>query len=264
MEKLMLLRGDDLQDDQLLETDVMRFLAIIGIVFWIIFALIKSIPFRMPESDSRLSRPISEKKSTLVTPQPQVTLKADNEEQHMPTEIDEMHATPQLFSTKSLTESQAASRTKGSKLAPPKWRGVRLQFRSLKDMLALMTSKKIGLFCRAQARGFDLFFAGYPHGETVSFRGTARLPPKLWEIKSGKDYDYFLALLVKTHPAILSFPAKQVLVSFTDSELENRMDQILTRLQRQGQNGILSITSDGDVVFKAFVQEKEVGEKKNN
>jgi len=59
MEKLMLLRGDDLQDDQLLETDVMRFLAIIGIVFWIIFALIKSIPFRMPESDSRKRSPRS-------------------------------------------------------------------------------------------------------------------------------------------------------------------------------------------------------------
>ena len=42
--RLTLLHSETDQDSQALETDVMRFVAIIGIVFWIIFALVKSIP----------------------------------------------------------------------------------------------------------------------------------------------------------------------------------------------------------------------------
>lgn len=45
MDKFGLLKSDNTGDEQVLETDIMRFFAIIGIVFWIIFAVIKSIPF---------------------------------------------------------------------------------------------------------------------------------------------------------------------------------------------------------------------------
>ena len=45
------------RDDQVLETDMMRFMAIIGIVFWIIFALIKSIPFHHPDGAAEPETP---------------------------------------------------------------------------------------------------------------------------------------------------------------------------------------------------------------
>lgn len=45
MDKFGLLKSDSTGEEQVLETDIMRFFAIIGIVFWIIFAVIKSIPF---------------------------------------------------------------------------------------------------------------------------------------------------------------------------------------------------------------------------
>ena len=44
MERLALLSNESQPGDQPLETDMMRFMAIIGIIFWIVFALIKKHP----------------------------------------------------------------------------------------------------------------------------------------------------------------------------------------------------------------------------
>lgn len=263
MEKLALLRGEGDQDNQLLETDVMRFVAIIGIVFWIIFALIKSIPFQTSEEDFRVSEPKPEKKSALVAPQAKVALRAGNNEHRLPVPEEKSKKTVSRqpeFGT-SQAASQTASGRKTRKSVSPKWVGVRMQFHSLEDLLELMASHKVRFFGRAQATGFDLLFAGYPQGNTVTFRGVTSLPPKLWEIKSGKDHTYFLALMARTFPAIRSFSTRQVFVSFTDAELENRVDETLTRLQQEGQNGILSITRTGDVVFQDSGGEQDASEK---
>lgn len=262
MEKLTLLRNEDYQDNQLLETDMMRFMAIIGIVFWIIFALIKSIPFQTSEEDFRLSELKPENKSAPVASQAKVTLRAGNDEHRLPEEKSKKTASRQPQFGASQTPSQTASRRKSRKSMSPKWVGVRMQFHSLEDLLELMASHKVRLFGRAQATGFDLLFAGYPQGNTASFRGVASLPPKLWEIKSGKDHTYFIALMAKTFPAIRSFPTRQVFVSFTDAELENRVHETLTRLLQEGQNGILSITRTGDLMFHDFGREQEIGKKK--
>ena len=50
-------------DDQVLETDIMRFLAVIGIVFWIIFSVIKSIPFHAETrvSSAAVQAPVQER-----------------------------------------------------------------------------------------------------------------------------------------------------------------------------------------------------------
>ena len=133
---------------------------------------------------------------------------------------------------------------------PPLLRGVHMQFHTLDDLLGLMDSNRVRIFCRARATGFDINFEGSPQGNNVSFKGVSSLPSSLWEIKSGKHYTFFLDLLAKTYPAIRSFPTKQVLVSFIDNELESRVEQTLKRFETEGKNGILSITQTGDVVFQ--------------
>jgi len=248
MEIRSLLRGEEgLQDDRLLETDMMRFLAIIGIVFWIIFALIKSIPFQMPEADSPLAQPIVEKQPVPVTPQFDVTPEATN------------HSYPvsvQMVKKADSRPSEAAMRdtkqTKSPKPALPRQQGVRMQFQSLDDLLDLMIVRKVRLFCRARATGFDLLFEGSPQGNTLSFSSVKGLPLRLWEIKSGKDHAYFLDLMASTYPAIRSFPIRQVLVAFADEELEKLVEQTLVRLERDEDNGILSITRNSDTVFEPY------------
>ena len=254
MERLALLRGDDLQDDHLLETDTMRFVAIMGMVFWIIFALIKSIPFQEPEAESRLSRPQIEKDSTRVTHQSQAVLQSANDEDRGSGGKSEKPASLRLETV----PSQAASDTKKIKPRPSKLAGIQMQFYSLDDLLELMSSEKIQLFGRAHATGFDLFFVGYPKGNTVDFKGVNSLPSKLWEIKSGKDHAYFLALLAESYPAIRAFPTRQVLVSFNDEELEKRLEEKLTRLREEEKNVILSITRSGNVIFEDFDPEQDV------
>lgn len=247
MERPGLLRGEDLQDDRLLETDIMRFLAIIGIVFWIIFALIKSIPFQMPEADSPLVKPIVEKQPVPGIPQSDVTHEATNHSHAVSGQTgkkaDSRPSEPAMRDTK---------QTKSPKPAPPGQQDVRMQFQSLDDLLALMTTRKVRLFCRARTTGFDLFFEGNPQDNAVNFRAVKGLPPRLWEIKSGKDHVYFLDLMASTYPAIRSFPIRQVLVAFADEELEKLVEHTLVRLEQAGENGVLSITRNGDTVFELY------------
>jgi len=233
MDKLALLRGDDgYHDEQMLETDVMRFLAIIGIIFWVIFALVKSVPFQVPEVD-------------LLTVEPPVdtarkTDSLDNERRKLP----EIAQRPEEGPLKKPAD------IKEQKGMPPPQIGIRIQFSSMDDLMGLLRDRKVEVFGRAQARGFDLFFAGHPVGDTIEFKGETDLPQKLWEIKNGRDYEYFLTLLSKTYPAIRTFPTKQVLISFTDSVIKNRFEEAITRLELEKKNGVLSVTKSGDVIFQ--------------
>ena len=215
MDRLALLSEGGQHDDQVLETDIMRFMAVIGMVFWIIFALIKSISFRSPEFDMQAGQ--------IISPSPLPTLRRNA----------------------ALPDNQ----TPGTRKTGAQKLGLRLQFQSLDDLLELMKSGKIQLFGRARTRGFDLFFSGHPQGKTVRFTGADSLPQSLWEIKSGKDYAYFLNLMAKTYPAIRSFSTKQVLVHFTDTRLENRVEATFNRMQEEEKNGVISVTRIGDVVF---------------
>lgn len=216
MDRLALLSEGGQHDDQVLETDIMRFMAVIGMVFWIIFALIKSIPFRFQESDMQASQ--------LISSRPLPTIRRNA----------------------ALPDNQSSD----TRQAGAQEFGLRLQFQSLDDFLELMKSGKIQLFGRARTRGFDLFFSGHPQGKTVRFKGVDSLPQSLWEIKSGKDYAYFLNLMAKTYPAIRSFSTKQVLVHFTDTSLETRVEATFNRMQEEEKNGVLSVTRTGNVVFE--------------
>jgi len=242
MDRLKLLSGESGQDDQVLETDVMRFLAIIGIVFWIVFALVKSIPFQIPDVDFVEPPPVVEAKPvTAEVPTPVVPEQISKEFQ--PAEARHDAAVP-----------EKAAPPKVPVKTVPKWKGVRIQFSSFDDLMALLTAEKVRIFGRAQARGFDLYFSGRPEGDRITFDAARNLPAQLWEIKSGKDYAYFLTLMSQAYPAIRTFPTKQVLVSFTDRDLETRFEETLNRLKQEGKNGMLSITRDGELDFQDFDQ----------
>ncbi len=76
------------------------------------------------------------------------------------------------------------------------------------------------------------------------------MPEKLWEIRSGKDRTYFLDRIAATYPAIRTFPQKQVLVFFEDTVLEEKLVETLNSLQADSKNGIISITSTGNLEFE--------------
>jgi hypothetical protein len=245
MDRLALLSEGGQHDDQVLETDIMRFMAVIGMVFWIIFALIKSIPFRSPESDMQAGQLVPQSRAMELPPEARVQLPVSEDDLLVPAAMSKELILPAPHRNAALPDN----RSPGTRQTGAQKIGLRLQFQSLDDLLELMKSGKIQLFGRARTRGFDLFFSGHPQGETVRFTGTDSLPQSLWEIKSGKDYAYFLSLMTKAYPAIRSFSTKQVLVHFTDTSLENRVEAIFSRMQAEEKNGILSVTRIGDVIF---------------
>ena len=94
-------------------------------------------------------------------------------------------------------------------------------------------------------------------GDSVVFKSVSNIPASLWEIKTGKDRDYFIDIISRSFPALRSFTDRRVMVSFTDQELENRVIQKLDRLQKESRNGILSIKAGGDINFSGFETEQD-------
>jgi len=236
MNKLALLCGNSSQDDQVLETDIMRFMAIIGIILWIIFSMIKSMPFKAAET-------FPEKKSVLIQMPEPVNLQKQKPEPRQKAE----------------TFAQIKTDKSPLKDKPPMQKGVFMQFHARRDLLLLMAKEKVRIFCRAKAKGFDLFFEGFPMEDSVVFKSVSNIPKSLWEIKTGKDRDYFINIISRSFPALRSFTDRRVMVSFTDQELENRVIQKLSRLQKDLRNGILSINASGEIAFYDF-ENKGAGE----
>lgn len=252
VDRFDLLRGESSEDDALLQTDTMRFVAIVGIVFWIIFALIKSIPFH----DSQM-------KSSLMPVDPEQAPVVENLPKEAALKLEEK-ARPAERAVVQEKRPQARQRPISRRLKrtplPPEPVGIRMQFQTIEDLLELLANQQVRLFGRAKTTGFDLIFAGQPQDGALVFKGVSSLPSKLWEIKSGDDHAYFLSLMAHSYPAIRSFPTRQVLVSFDDRELEDRLEKTLSRLQEQGKNGVLSVTRTGEMVFQEFVPAGEEGQ----
>ena len=245
MNKAALLCGDSSQDDQVLETDIMRFMAIIGIIFWIIFSMIKSMPFKaeetFPENESvsiQIPEPVNLQKQKPV-------IKTEKKPEHRIESVPEPLQKAEMF-------AQTKTDKPPLKDKQPMQKGVFMQFQSRRDLLFLMAKGKARIFCRAQAKGFDLFFEGFPMEDAVVFKSVSNIPASLWEIKTGKDRDYFIDIISRSFPALRSFTDRRVMVSFTDQELENLVIQKLGRLQKESRNGILSINAGGEVIFSGF------------
>jgi hypothetical protein len=248
MDKIALLCGDSSKDDQVLETDIMRFMAIIGIIFWIIFSMIKSIPFKAAET-------FPEKKSVSIQiPEPSNLQKQKTviKIEKKPEPRIESGSEPRI---ESVPEAETFAQTKTDK--SPMQKGIFMQFQSRRDLLLLMAKGKTRIFCRAQAKGFDIFFEGFPMKDSVVFKGVSNIPASLWEIKTGKERDYFIDIISRSFPALRSFTDRRVMVSFTDQELENRVISELSRLQKELRNGILSINAGGEVIFSGLETKRD-------
>lgn len=213
-----LLEGDYRQDDQVLETDTMRFVAIMGIVFWIIFALIKSIPFQTED-------------------QPTTGVAESQAVEFISVPLKEQLKTVSSYSPPE-THSKKAQK------------GLRLEFRTLDDLLALMDAKKVKIYCLAGTSGFEILFSGTRRGEGIVFETERALPPVLWEIKSEESRDFFLVRLTQQTPSIRVFPEKHLMVAFLDHELERKLENALGSLQGRDKDGVLSVTGDGKFMFQ--------------
>ena len=235
MDRLALLRTDTDQDSQALETDVMRFVAIIGMVFWIIFALVKSIPVMDTRTDQDAGIVAEPARPSL-----QHETVSEVSESSSRVQADSQAIIPEKKEEKTRQKSAPASAVSG----------INLQFRSRDDLLQLLEAGRVEIYCRARARGFELIFKGGLHAGNVVFKGTDAVPPVLWEIKSGRDYTWFSKRLAETCPAVRTFPVKQVMVAFVDRELEKRVDTEFSRLSQEGKGGVLSVTGLGDMVFE--------------
>ncbi|BBO83088.1 hypothetical protein DSCO28_36540 [Desulfosarcina ovata subsp. sediminis] len=251
MDNLALLTQDNLQEDQVLETDIMRFVAIIGIVFWILFSIVKSIPFQAPEQSSLQPQAISN--AIPIENEKQLEPKNESKNNTKDREPVRQRNEPKENSIESLNPINAPQSSEKN----VKQRGLQLQFNSRDDLLALIHAGKIRAFCRAKATGFDLHFEGFPKDGNLNFKGTAAIPQELWEIKHGQDREWFLSRLDDANPSLKAFPIRQVLIAFTDKKLESNFVERLETLESIGTQGILSIYSKGKIRFKAYKTESK-------
>jgi len=225
MKRFNFLLEDHLNNDQSLEVDVMRFVAIIGIIFWIIFAMIKSIPFT------------HDPKKTIETTQDLVT-------------------TIELLPEKiSAPESVQEDRSQVKAKEPLK--GLHFQFQSLEDLIAMLINNKAKIYCRAANEGFDFIFEGSLSGDVLEFKSATDIPNKMWELKNGEDREYFIRELGRTIPDVKAFDLLQVMVLFSDSHLDSKVETMLTKLNQEKKNGILSVSSSGQIKFQEFELNKD-------
>ncbi len=289
MDKLGLLNSETSDGDQVLETDIMRFLAVIGIVFWIIFSVVKSIPFqtettaaagavqtnpqkaekavdvkntKLAESNPKAGQGKSRQKtpaeahresSPEISPQ---NLSADMAAKNQPRAPSQVKSSPEPTTHKAKEQQKIPKETDPSGQAPTR-KGIRLEFQSLEAIQQLMRDQQLDVYGRAQATGFDLIFQGSVAGDTVHFQSARNIPRQMWEIRRGQAQRFFLEQMAGAYPAIRTFPQKSVQVAFLDKKLENRLVKKMRNLRRQGQNGILTVTSQGTLIFTTQKQEKE-------
>lgn len=266
MVRPVLLDNSGQSDDQVLETDIMRFVAIIGIVFWMIFALVKNTPLPAQVPSGQIEpQPVSVAVETMVTfPQNNEVLNVIPAQETGFKSEEIIADTPKMVPiqpapTKAIDSGKSDKEPEVPVLTPDQsvGQGLTLQFASRVDLLSLLIGKRIRLFGRATTNTFDLFFSAEPSGNEVCFKGIKELPTILWEVKSGRDYEYYLDRLVSDFPALRTFPNRQIFVSFTDTTLEQLVEQTFDNARADGRNGILSVTRDGEVIFEEYTESKD-------
>jgi hypothetical protein len=277
MDRFGILNSSTQSDEQVLETDIMRFLAIIGIVFWIIFSVIKSIPFQgettalgtaIQTQPKRLSPPALPEipMSTPDTSKPSAVVSKPNMQSEIPVtpEVKQQPETLQKEKMRPEFKAQVQSPDQSSQKDKPKakepekkpkrrvtsgMRGIRLEFENLEAIMNLIRKNRLAVYGRAKATGFDLIFLGIPMGDAIRFKTARKIPHEMWEIKEGPARRYFVDLMENSFPSIRTFPEKNIQVAFLDETLDQQVLQKLTRLRENNQNGILSVTANGDLIF---------------
>lgn len=236
---LSYLLNDDLAgDDNALETDVMRFMAIIGIIFWLLFALVHNIA---PIKQSDAQNFINEKASVSSEPLP------------VPLSLNAPDRSAQMVTIeKPLSHASISSPAEASSQNQTKPQGVVIEFRSISDLYQLMADQKVTVYCRIQSAGFDLVFETLLQNRELKFKPTSNLPNSLWEIQASKERNHFLNHLLAANPSVGALPQRQVLVAFSDSAIDRRITALVDKAQSFELSGTISIDRKGDV--------KEVGE----
>lgn len=232
--------SDNQQDDQLLETDIMRFMAIIGIVFWIIFSLVRMLPEQENMVEEAKIKPVLETVDKSID---ESTAREKAKEQ-MP--VVDATVSVKLANRPGVLEDNSQK----NKIAAATAGGLYLQFASRASLQQLLEKGRVKLFARAGSEGFELLFAARLNQGKIVFTGERILPDALWKISSGRDHDYFLESLEEKFPVIIFFPEKEIFVSFVDDELEKKMDETFFRLKLERKNGVLSVFGSGQIVFR--------------
>jgi len=141
-------------------------------------------------------------------------------------------------------------------------KGLHFQFQSLEDLIVMLKNRKAKIYCRAANEGFDFIFEGSLSGGVLEFKSATDIPNKMWELKNGEGREYFIRELSRTIPDVKSFDLLQVMVLFSDGRLDSTVEKKLTELNQEKKNGVLSVSSTGQIKFHEFELNKD--QKKKN
>ena len=214
-------------EEHFLETDLMRFVAIIGMVFWVTFAFLpkKSIPIDSgtpSESPTITSKQLDKR----FTPeQPAVSLQKNEVSIPPPTK----RMVPPL---------------------QPQTKGIHLQFADQQTLQKHLKDGVVQLFCKANSPGFSLNFLLQPSSGVLAWQKSMSLPSQLWQIKQEREITFLRAELFRAQPELQTMPKHSFFIAFVDTQLESAMEEKLHQLQQGNQSGSLSITSDRQLIFE--------------
>lgn len=269
MSRTALLLSDSARDESVLETDIMRFMAVIGIVLWIIFALIKSLPFRQEAPPSSAFEPrietLAQESTSAPAPRPTPAVSPPApfvQEQPAPPQIPVQPATESVPDPVQDLQEPALSVPEQAEVREPSLdrsvdqfvaaapQGVWIEFASREELSTMLARGRVRIFAQARTEGFDLLYEAQAGGGAMRFSSVEDLPESLWIISGGQDREYFIGLLSKNEPSLAAFPNQDILVAFTDQALEERLLDQFDFLGKSGRSGVLSITGNGEFVFR--------------
>jgi hypothetical protein len=233
MNRALLLYNDMAHDDNALETDVMRFMAIIGIIFWLLFALVRNTgPLEQHDtSDGRCEN--------AVTHPQHVSGISANQASDQPTQP--------VIVKKPVSKTPPASQAKVATQVQSKSQGLAIEFQSIADLYQLMSAEKVRIYCRIQSAGFDLIFETIVQGNGLNFRSASYLPERLWEIQAGSERNHFVNRLLAAYPSVGALTKRQVLVVFIDPEMDRRIAGLVEEAKATRRSGTITIDGRGQV-----------------
>ncbi len=260
-----LLLNEEGGEEHLLETDIMRFMAIIGIVFWIIFSLVKTMPlYPQKDDNTRKQVAITPAISTVASKAIKKTLEKSAQkpvEKPVKKQTEESRFMPVKEALKPVKPiaKQGAKRAKkksAARRAFRRRRGITIEFRSRDDLLELMKAGRVQLYALVRAPGFNFIFKGENQSGNLRFNMADSLPNDLWEMKSGNAHDEFLSMLKTKNPPLDAFPEKRIFVKFYDKGLEKDIDATLQRLRAEKKDGVIYICKEGTIKYEGFKEDE--------
>lgn len=245
--KHLILLYQDEDEGRILETDVMRFMAIIGIILWMVFALVKSLPFQETKSSEMKPQPgaIAKKQTPPLPPTPPVKTP----------EPDKPHAEPAPLPSESVAPPAPLpepAREQVREPSPPtRQKVLTVNFSSIEALEKLMRAEKVVIFFETRSSAFNLLYKSVFVSGALTFEGidASHFPGSLWEITSGVEYSHFNQLLKKSAALAKSSDEQHLYVHFMDKEIEHHVETTISTLSQQKRYGKIRIHADGSIQF---------------